>query len=64
MFASALVQYNSNDRVFSSNVRFRWEYHPGSELFVVWTDEHDTAPGGTGLRNRALVIKVTRLFQF
>jgi len=64
MFASALVQYNSNDRVFSSNVRFRWEYHPGSELFVVWTDEHDTGPRGTGLRNRALVIKVTRLFQF
>jgi hypothetical protein len=64
MFASALVQYNSHDRIFSSNVRFRWEYQPGSELFVVWTDEHDTEPGGTGLRNRALVIKVTRLFQF
>jgi hypothetical protein len=61
MFASALVQYNSIDRTFSSNVRYRWEYRPGSELFVVWTDEHDRGPGTFALRNRALVVKVTRL---
>jgi len=64
MFASALMQYNPNDRTFSSNVRYRWEYHPGSEIFLVWTDEHDIRPGGTGLRNRALVVKLTRLFRF
>ena len=64
MFASALVQYNSNDRTFSSNLRFRWEYQPGSELFVVWTDERDTEPHGPSLRNRAFVVKITRLFRF
>ncbi len=64
MFASALVQYNSNDRTFSSNLRFRWEYRPGSELFVVWTDERDTEPRGPSLRNRAFVVKITRLFRF
>ena len=42
MFASALLQYSSADRAFSSNLRFRWEYAPGSELFVVYTDERDT----------------------
>ncbi|HYU80586.1 MAG TPA: DUF5916 domain-containing protein, partial [Vicinamibacterales bacterium] len=42
MFASALIQYSSSDRTFSSNLRYRWEYRPGSELFLVWTDEHDT----------------------
>ena len=42
MFVSGLVQYRSNERVFSSNLRFRWEYRPGSELFVVYTDERDT----------------------
>jgi hypothetical protein len=63
MFASALVQYNSSDRVFSSNLRFRWEYHPGSELFIVWTDERDTRSDGMGLRNRALAIKITRLLR-
>ena len=46
MFASALLQYNSTDRTFGSNLRFRWEYRPGSELFVVHTDEHDTMAAG------------------
>jgi hypothetical protein len=64
MFLSALLQWSSADKTFSSNVRYRWEYRPGSELFVVWTDEHDTAPNGAGLRNRAFVVKATRLFRF
>ncbi len=64
-FLSALVQYSSNERTFSSNVRFRWEYRPGSEIFVVYTDERDTTTTGyPGLRNRALVVKVNRLFRF
>jgi hypothetical protein len=64
MFLSALLQYGSADNTFSSNVRYRWEYIPGSEFFLVWTDEHDTRPNGTGLRNRAFVMKVTRLLRF
>ena len=65
MFVSGLVQYSSNDRIFSSNLRFRWEYRPGSELFVVYTDERDTTViGFPGLRNRAFVVKVNRLLRF
>jgi hypothetical protein len=64
MFVSALLQYNSADSTFSSNLRFRWEYIPGSEFFVVWTDEHDTVPNRVGLRNRAFVVKATRLLRF
>ena len=65
MFVSALVQYSSNDRVFSSNLRFRWEYRPGSEIFLVYTDERDTTqPGYPDLKNRAFVVKVNRLFRF
>jgi hypothetical protein len=71
MFASALLQYNSADRAVSTNLRFRWEYRPGSELFVVYTDERDTtlerdATPTTvrGLKNRAFVVKVTRLLRF
>jgi len=64
-FFSALVQYNSSDHTFSSNVRFRWEYRPGSEIFVVDTDERDTTSAGyPGLRNKAFVVKVNRLFRF
>ncbi len=64
MFVSALVQHSSDSDTFSSNLRFRWEYQPGSELFFVWTDERDTGRGGTDLRNRALVVKITRLFRY
>ena len=64
MFASALLQYNEADEILSSNVRFRWEYAPGSELFVVWTDERDRSPQGTGLRTRGLAIKMTRLLRY
>ena len=32
MFLSALLQYGSADNTFSSNIRYRWEYIPGSEL--------------------------------
>jgi hypothetical protein len=65
MFVSGIVQYNSAGTSFGSNVRFRWEYRPGSELFVVYTDDFDTEarPDVTALRNRALVIKFNRLFR-
>ncbi len=65
MFVGALVQYNSTSSSISTNVRFRWEYHPGSDLFVVYTDGRDTlqrAP--TGLLNRSAAIKLTRLLRF
>jgi len=65
MFVSGLVQYASADRVFGTNLRFRWEYAPGSEIFVVYTDERDTlGRPAVGLRNRAFVVKVNRLLRF
>ena len=66
MFVSGIVQYNSAGASFGNNVRFRWEYRPGSELFVVYTDDYNTdAPSSdvTSLRNRALVIKFNKLFR-
>jgi len=65
MFASALVQYNSSARRASMNVRLRWEYRPGSELFVVYNDERDTLVRRfPALQNRAFIVKATRLFRF
>ena len=66
MFVSGIVQYNSAGTSFGSNVRFRWEYRPGSELFVVYTDDYNTdeqRPDITSLRSRAFVIKFNRLFR-
>jgi hypothetical protein len=65
MFVSALVQYNSSNRRVSSNFRFRWEYQPGSELFVVYNDERGSpARSFPDLQNRALIVKLNRLFRF
>ncbi len=64
MFVSALFQYESESRGLAANVRLRWEYRPGSELFVVYNEQRDTLTQGfPGLNNSALIVKVTRLFQ-
>ena len=65
MLVAAFLQYNSSADSFSTNLRFRWEYQPGSELFVVYTEERDTLdPRSVRLENRAFVIRATRLFRF
>jgi hypothetical protein len=63
-FVGALVQYNSAAQLFSANVRFRWEYSPGSDLFVVFSSNRDGDDGLSGLSDRAVVVKFTRLFRF
>ena len=62
----ALVQYNSEGHVIGANVRFRWEYRPGSDLFVVYNEGRDTSLGvnRSELSARSFVVKVTRLFRF
>ena len=64
MFAGALLQFNSTTQSVSANVRFRWEYQPGSELFIVLNEQRDTLTRGyPGLINRAFIIKINRLFR-
>ena len=68
MFVSGLAQYNSSGDSLSANIRFRWEYTPGSELIVVYTEDRDTdsfVPDRfSELRNRGFVVKINRLFRF
>jgi hypothetical protein len=67
MFLSAFLQHNSSRDTFSTNLRLRWEYSPGSELFVVYTEERDTETMTrrfSDLMNRALAIKINRLLRF
>jgi hypothetical protein len=66
MLAAALVQYNSTSNLVTTNVRFRWEYHPGSELFVVYSDGRDTLRerNAPTLLHRGFTIKATKLFRF
>ena len=67
MFVSALVQYNSATGSVGTNVRLRWEYHPGSELFIVYNENRDDGLRPNRfpqLENRAFIIKINRLFRF
>ena len=64
-FVSALVQYNAGSDTFSNNFRLRWEWAPGSELFIVYTEDRitDVLDRWSELSNRGLVIKVNRLLR-
>lgn len=65
MFATALIQYNSGTHTLAANVRFRWEYQPGSEMFVVFNETGDAlSPGFPNLINRSFVVKINRVFRF
>ena len=66
MLVSGLSQYNSTTNQLATNIRFRWEYQPGSDLFVVYGDARDTLSDSRlpALTARTLVVKFTRLFRF
>ena len=65
MFTTALLQYNSGTDSVAVNVRLRWEYQPGSELFIVYSEQRDTLSRSfPDIQNRALIVKINRLFRF
>lgn len=56
---------SSSLNTIETNARFRWEYEPGSDLFVVYTDGRDTTDRRLAqLVNRGIAIKFSRLFRF
>ena len=65
MFFSAFLQYNSSNHGMASNVRLRWEYLPGSELFIVYNEDRDTfGRAFPDITNRAFIVKINRLLRF
>lgn len=64
-YVSGLVQYNSRSHSLSGNFRFRWEWAPGSELFLVYTEDRstDVTDKWSELNNRGFVVKVNRLLR-
>ena len=64
MFISSFIQYNSRSDSLSSSVRFRWEYEPGSDLFVVYSEGRDELSLTPFLANQTFAVKFTKLFRF
>ena len=61
-FANALLQYNTDAREWSSNLRFNIIHRPLSDFFLVFNERRDSTTGG--LLDRALVAKMTYMMAF
>jgi hypothetical protein len=61
----ALGQYNGSTARLAGNVRFRYSFAEGRDLYVVWNEGHRTsaasAPAARGLEFRGLAIKYAHL---
>jgi hypothetical protein len=65
MQVSSLLQWNASANTLTASARLRWEYTPGSELFVVYSDGRNTASAlNPGLLTQTFAVKITRLFRF
>jgi hypothetical protein len=62
--AHAYGQYNSLERRFVGNVRLRFNYRPGSDVYLVFNEERGTPTDANGLVARGLVVKLSYLRQF
>jgi hypothetical protein len=62
VFVNALLQYNTDARQWSSNVRLNIIHRPLSDFFLVYNERHDTR--SSAVLNRALIAKVTYLIAF
>ena len=62
MFFNALVQYNSDNRQWTSNLRFNFIHRPLSDFFVVYNERRDERTGQ--MLSRAVIAKMTYLVAF
>lgn len=57
LYLTAFLQYNDQLNNINLNTRLQWRYAPASDLFIVYTDNY--LPEPFGVKNRALVLKLT-----
>ena len=62
MFVNALVQYNSDSRQWTSNLRFNVIHRPLSDFFLVYNEGRDERTGQ--MLSRAVIAKMTYLVAF
>jgi len=64
LFTNLLVQYNSLTRDVLTNLRLNFIHSPGSDLFVVLTEERGSPDDIWRTQDRGLVAKLTYLIRF
>jgi hypothetical protein len=62
MFLDALVQYRSDVKQFSANIRFNLIHRPLSDFFIVYNESQ--FPDTTQTAGRGVVVKYTQMFSF
>ena len=62
MFVNALVQFNTDNHQWTSNLRFNIIHRPLSDFFLVYNERRDDRTGD--MISRALIAKVTYLMAF
>jgi len=60
MFLSGLIQYNSDRRQVSTNIRFNFIHRPLSDIFLVYNEERGVDQQGPV--NKSLIFKYTHMF--
>ena len=63
-FLDTLLQYNTDLKQFSANVRFDLIHRPLSELFVVYNEQQLTDPPTPINPGRGLIVKYTHMLAF
>ena len=63
MFLDALVQYDRDQRLRNTNVRFNFIHRPLSDLYVVYNEQKIDTPEAPAA-GRSLVVKFTRMMSF
>jgi hypothetical protein len=58
---NVLVQYNSLEKAVSTNVRFNFIHRPGSDFFIVFTENRGDDQRVWNLSDRGMVMKITYL---
>ena len=56
LFWTTFIQYNSEIKNFNLNSRLQWRFKPGSDIFIVYTDNYQT--NGFNPQGRSLVLKI------
>ena len=59
MFLNAFIQYNSDRKLVTSNIRLNFIHHPLSDLFLVYNEAREVS--GTRRNDRAFTIKYTHM---
>ena len=63
-FLDTLLQYNTDLKQFSANVRFDIIHRPLSDLFVVFNNQQLTSPATPTNPGRGLIVKYTHMLAF